>query len=75
MLIRDLQPPLNENIRGEELYIFYLHAFSFICNFFYYMLPSVSLISCLSCIFQISVVIQRFNILLKMYVGTYETSS
>ena len=39
------------------------------------MLSFVSLISCLSYIFQISVVIQRFNILLKMYVGTYETSS
>ena len=75
LLIRDLQPPLNENVSGEELYLFCLHAFSFICKFFYFMLSFASLISCLSYIFQISVVIQRLNILVKMYVGTYETSS
>ena len=77
LLIRDLETsPKCKCQRWRTLpFLFACFFFNFISKFFYFMLSYVSLISCLSYIFQISVVIQRFNILLKMYVGTYETSS
>ena len=58
LLIRDLQPSLNENVSSEKLYqfLFSLHAFPFICKFFYYLLSFVSIISYLLYT-QISVVI------------------
>ena len=45
LLIRDLQPSLNENVSSEKLYLFSLHAFPFISKLFYYFLSFVSLIS------------------------------
>jgi len=56
LLIRDLQPSLNENVSGENLTFYSLHAFPFICKFFYYLLSFVSIISYLLYT-QISVVI------------------
>ena len=60
LLIRDLQPSLNENVSSEKLYLFSLHAFSFICKFFFYLLSFVSINSYLLYT-QISVVIQQFT--------------
>ena len=60
LLIRDLQPSLNENVSSEKLYLFQLHVFPSICKFFCYLLSFVSIISYLLHT-QISVVIPRFT--------------
>ena len=60
LLIRDLQPSLNKMSAVKNFTFFSLHAFPFICKFFYYLLSFVSIISYLSYT-QISVVIQRFT--------------
>ena len=69
LLIRVLQPSLNENVNSENFTFYSLHAFPFICKFF--------LLFVTFCFYNwLLKYLSLFNglLLLKMYVGTYETS-